>query len=349
MSLGAACSVTSTCSCRPADEQLGFSHPENAGWDHFSFCQFTAPLRRLCEFVMPNPVVVFGGTGFLGRAIVNKLLAHGWPVRVAARGVAAHAFDAEVERCTVDIRDEDGVAEAMAGASAAVNAVSLYVEDEVGDFATIHIHAAERIARIAAAAGVERLVHISGLGVDTASPSPYVRARAHGEKAVHSALPAARILRPSVIFGPGDHFLATLDRVTRLPVIPLFGRGQTRLQPVHVDDVALAVTAVLTDETTAGVVFEFGGAEVLAYRDILHKLLRHRGRRRVLMPVPMPIWYTLARACAVLPTPPVTVDQLALMSADNVTSTGAATFEDLNIAPRALTDALSTDGQSRDK
>jgi len=289
---------------------------------------------------MPNPVVVFGGTGFLGRAVVNTLRDRGWPVRVAARRVETDAFDAEVERCAVDIRDEDGVTEALAGASAAVNAVSLYVEGAEVDFAAIHVHGAERVARVAATIGVERLVHISGLGVDTVSPSPYVRARAQGEAAVRSALPAARILRPSVIFGPDDHFLSTLDRVTRLPVIPLFGHGRTRLQPVHVDDVALAVTAVLADETTGGAVFELGGAEVLAYRDILRTLLRHRGRRRVLMPVPMPVWNAIARACALLPKPPVTADQLVLMSADNVVGANAATFRDLDIAQRALTDAL---------
>ncbi len=268
------------------------------------------------------------------------LAGNGWRVRVAARHPCADSLSDSIEPCTVDIRDEDAVAAATKGADAVVNAVSLYVEKDGVDFNAIHVQGAARIARLAATAGAGRLIHVSGIGVDPASESRYVRARAEGEWAVRAAFPAATVVRPSVIFGAHDHFLSTLDTVTRLPIIPLFGDGGMRLQPVHVEDVALAVRTSLHDPATAGAVFELGGAEVLRYRDILRAVLRQRGRRRILIPIPFSIWRGIARASALLPASPVTVDQLALLSMDNVVGSGVSTFADIGMTPRGLTEAL---------
>lgn len=289
---------------------------------------------------MKATAVVFGGTGFLGRAVVAALLARDWQVRVAARQPDAAPFPDSVERYTVDVRNEKTVAAAVAGAHAVVNAVSLYVESGDLGFDAIHVHGAERIARLAAAAGNECVVHVSGIGVDPASESRYVRARARGEAAVRAAFPGATVLRPSMIFGPGDSFLSTLDSVTRLPIVPLFGDGGTRLQPVHVQDVAQAVRASLSDPDARRNVFELGGDEVLRYREILRALLRYRRRRRALVPVPFAIWHGIAHVGRLLPAPPVTRDQLILMSTDNIVGGEAATFADLGIRPRGLIEQL---------
>jgi NADH dehydrogenase len=199
-------------------------------------------------------VCVFGGTGFLGRRIVRHLAAAGMRVRVVARRPARpEGLEVgNIELQAADIRDAAAVATAVAGARAVVNAVSLYVETRDISFAAIHVDGAERLARLARDAGVERLVHVSGIGADPGSSSRYVAARGLGELRVRSAFPQATALRPSVLFGAGDTFLSTLDGITRLPVVPLFGAGRTRLQPVHVDDVAGAVVRILQRPDTAG-------------------------------------------------------------------------------------------------
>jgi len=125
-----------------------------------------------------------------------------------------------------------------------------------------------------------------------------------------------------------------------LPVVPLFGTGRTRLQPAYVEDVAAAVAVCLRDASTAGVTYELGEAEVHTYREILEMILRHRGRRRVLLPVPFALWDILASSLSVLPTPPITGDQIALMRQDNVVQPGAASFRDLGIAPGSLHELL---------
>ncbi|SHE45462.1 NADH dehydrogenase [Modicisalibacter ilicicola DSM 19980] len=288
-------------------------------------------------------VTVFGGTGFLGRAIVRRLTSNGLAVRVAARHPDAAGFPetaSAIEVMPVDVRDEAQVARALEGVDAAINVVSLYVERRDVSFDTIHVGAAERIARLAAQANVKRLVHVSGIGVSTDSSSSYVRARARGEQAVRRAFPEATILRPSVLFGPRGAFLGSLEAVTRLPVIPLFGTGKTRLQPVHVEDVAAAVKRALETSSARGRVFELGGAGAYRYRDILRAVLKSNGRHRPLLPVPFAVWKLLAVLLSLLPNPPLTRDQIILMQEDNVVSDGANTFKDFGIEPCSLATML---------
>ncbi|APE29932.1 epimerase [Halomonas aestuarii] len=290
-----------------------------------------------------GPITVFGGTGFLGDAIVRELVEAGHVVRIAARHPALPAWVEEgdvIELATADIRDETSVAAALAGASAVVNAVSLYVETRETSFEAIHVTGAGRLARLARAAGIERLVQVSGIGATPDSPSAYVRARARGEEAVLDALPKAIIVRPSVMFGPHDAFLSGLEGLTRLPMIPLFGRGTNRLQPVHVGDVARAIALLTGHPATERRFFEFGGPEVLSYREILEALLAHLQRERPLVPLPFPAWRLAAALVGWLPGPPLTRDQVILMQADNVADEDVGGFRDLKILPHSLRESL---------
>lgn len=287
-----------------------------------------------------SPTVVFGGSGFLGRRVAARLAANGGPVRaavrhplrVAARGVAAVA---------ADVREESSVAAALEGAGAVVNAVALYAERGGESFEAVHVEGAARIARCARAAGIERLVHVSGIGADPGAASAYVRARGAGEARVREAFPEAVILRPGVLFGPGDSFLCTLDELTRLaPAFPLFGSGETRLQPAFVDDVAEAVARALEDPAAAGRTLELGGPEVLSFREVVERVLRHRRRHRLLAPLPFAAWELMARGLAVLPSPPLTPDQVALMREDNVVDPALDGFAALGIHPRGIDEML---------
>jgi uncharacterized protein YbjT (DUF2867 family) len=293
---------------------------------------------------MPDgPITVFGGTGFLGRAIVRELVDAGRAVRIAARQPTLPEWAEEgdpLALASADIRDAASVAEALDGASGVVNAVSLYVERRDARFAAIHVQGAGQLARLAREAGIARLVQISGIGADSRSRSAYVRARAAGESAVIAEFSKAIILRPSVLFGPQDAFLATLAGLSRLPVIPLFGRGETRLQPVHVVDVARAVVRLLGDSPPQRRLFELGGPDILRYRDILTLVLTHLARERPLLPVPFPLWHLLAFLTSYLPHPPLTRDQVILMQQDNVVGDGIGTFADLDIAPHSLRESL---------
>jgi uncharacterized protein YbjT (DUF2867 family) len=200
-----------------------------------------------------NRVAVFGGTGFLGRAVVHQLVAAGVTARVAVRHPEpiklsdGTARAEHVRSVYADVADEASVGRALEGCNAAVNVVGLYVERGTDTFRTVHELGAMHVARQSARAGVKSLVHMSGIGANLNSQSSYVRSRARGELLVREAFPAATMLRPSVLFGPDDKFLNTLITILRRsPVLALFGAGNTRLQPVYVADVAKAVLRVLT-------------------------------------------------------------------------------------------------------
>ena len=210
---------------------------------------------------------MLGGTGFLGRRVVRHLLDRGFRVRAAARHPERvpplfGPNEMGAEAVGADVHDEASVVEALADAYGAVNTVSLYVERGGHEtFRAVHVEAAARIARLAREVGVGCLIHVSGIGADPASPSNYIRARGEGEIAVREAFPGATLVRPSVMFGPDDSFLATLARLLRtLPVYPLFGRGRTRLQPVHVEDVGEAIARILGGAAgSSHLCYEFGG------------------------------------------------------------------------------------------
>ena len=178
--------------------------------------------------------------------------------------------------------------------------------------------------------------------IDKYLTNTYVRARAEGEQAVTAAFESATILRPSVLFGPGDSFINSLAAIVRVsPLLPLFGRGDTRLQPVYLHDVAEAVARVAATPAAQGRLYELGGPDIHSYREIIELLLRHMARRRVLLPLPFVVWDLVAWLSAALPRPPITRDQLALIRRDNLVSPGVGTFADLGIQPTALADVLS--------
>jgi uncharacterized protein YbjT (DUF2867 family) len=287
-------------------------------------------------------VTVFGGTGFLGRHVVRSLRSSGFTVRVASRhpDKTAHG-DRKIQAVRADIRNPISVEAALVNAWGVVNAVSLYVEQGSDTFHAIHVNAARTIALSAREAGAERLIQVSGIGADTASPSLYVRKRAEGEQAVLSAFPGAVIVRPAVMFGTDGGFVTTvLDLMRKLPAYPLFGRGQTRLQPACVDDVADAIARILTRPEREPTLYEFGGPDVFTYEDFLRSIARDAGLRPLLVPFPFAAWHVLARVAEILPRPPVTRNQVELMEVDTVTSPQMPGLRELGITPRPVKDAV---------
>ncbi len=275
---------------------------------------------------------LFGGTGFLGRRVALRLVEAGWRTRVAVR--RPDGISALSEPHEADVRDEASVARAVEGSGAVINAVGLYLERGAETFEAVHVEGARRVARACDRAGVERLVHLSGIGADPSSESAYVRARAAGEAAVREAFPAATILRPSVLFGPGDGFFNTFAEITRVsPVFPLFGNGRTRVQPVFVDDVAQAAVRCLTDPAAKGGVYELGGPKAYTYRELIGLVLERTGRRRMLLPLPFAAWSALAALAGLLPSPPLTRDQIALVRHDNLPDPALPGLSDLGIEP----------------
>lgn len=302
----------------------------------------------------PSMVTVFGGSGFLGRHLVQRLAATGARVTVAVRNPESALFlkpmgdVGQITPVGADVRDGPAVAAAVQGADWVVNLVGVLYETRRQSFSAIHAQGAERIAKAAKAAGAKRLVQVSAIGADRHSSAAYARSKAAGEAAVAAAYPAATILRPSIIFGPEDDFFNRFAAMARVSVaLPLFGGGETRFQPVYVGDVAAAVVKALTDEGTAGTTYELGGPRVYSFRQLMTLMLAEIGRKRILLPLPFFVADAMGAVLQSLPlpfgmAPPLTGDQAKLLRCDNVVSGDAPGLADLGIAPTACEIILPT-------
>jgi uncharacterized protein YbjT (DUF2867 family) len=287
-----------------------------------------------------NCVTVFGGTGFLGRRVVHDLRETGATVRIASRHPGQADGD-NVKQIRADAHDERSVEAAIAGADGVVNAISLYVEHGSDTFHSVHVETAARIASVARRVGAKRLVHLSGIGADATSPSPYIRSRGEGEAAVQTAFPGAVIIRPAVMFARDDGFLTTILKLLRtLPAYPLFGNGRTRLQPAHADDVAAAITQVLRQSKKPYPIYDLAGPRAYSYEALVRTIARTAGLRPVLMRMPFAFWDAVAGLAEILPHPPLTRNQIELMQIDTTASDNLPGFRELGISPRSLEDEL---------
>lgn len=304
---------------------------------------------------MSKLVTIFGGSGFVGRYIARRMAAQGWRVRVAVRRpnealfVKPYGAVGQVEPVLCNIRDDASVAAALAGADAAVNCVGVLAEEGKNTFDSIHADGAERIARLAAEAGVARLVHLSAIGADAASDSAYQRSKAAGEAGVLAHMPDAVILRPSVIFGVEDNFINRFAGMLRMgPVLPIAG-GATRFQPVWVDDVAQAAEQGVTGAAAPGI-YELGGPDVTTLRQIIDMILQECRRTRVVMNLPHWMAWLVAfdfdllemTSFGLVPNTVLTRDQLRNLAHDNVVPEAARGFDALGIAPVSM-DAVVPD------
>ncbi|HEX7775700.1 MAG TPA: complex I NDUFA9 subunit family protein [Parvibaculum sp.] len=291
-------------------------------------------------------VTVFGGSGFLGTHVVQALARRGYRIRVAVRRPNEALFTkmsgvvGQVEPVQANIRDSRSVAAAVAGAQAVVNLVGILHETGAQRFETVQAMGADRVARAARAAGVGVFVQMSALGADPESRSAYARTKALGEEAVRAQFPDAVIVRPSLVFGPEDRLYNRFAGMARLmPVLPLFGGGKTRFQPVYVKDVAEAIALAVESDVADGRVIELGGPEVRTLREIFELVLLETCRKRLLMPIPFALARMQAAVLQLLPNPLLTVDQVKLLAIDNVVSDAARaegrTLEGLGIVPTA--------------
>lgn len=291
-------------------------------------------------------ITVFGGTGFLGRRVVWHLRKREFSVRIASRHPERGkklfgTDDPQLQSIEADIHDVRSIANVLAGAYGVVNAVSLYVEQEQQTFHSVHVEAAQRVASQAHRAGVERLAHVSGIGSDAASPSLYIRKRGEGELAVRAAFPNAILVRPAVMFGADDAFLTLiLKLLRRLPFYPMFGRGLTRLQPAFVEDVAEATARALQGTETQATTYECGGPRVYSYEEFLRAVAHEAGVEPVLIPMPFSAWHLLAWVSELLPSPPITLNQVELMQLDTVSSPAHPGFAELGISPHSVEETL---------
>ena len=282
-------------------------------------------------------VTVFGGSGFIGRTLVQRLAKAGYRVRVAVRRPNS-ALDVktlgdlgQVHLAQANVRNKPSIEAAINGAGHVVNLVGVLFESGKQSFGKIHDEGAGLVAEVAAGANVKSLVHMSAIGADDESDSKYAKSKAAGEKAVLKNFPNASIIRPSVVFGADDNFFNKFAAMAKsfrmLPVIC----GDTKFQTVYVGDVADAIVSIISDEDYAGKIYELGGPKAYSFRELLEMVNKVTEQNVPLITIPIQMAYFQAFFFGMLPNPMVTIDQMRLLEKDNVVSDDALKLSDLGV------------------
>ena len=292
-------------------------------------------------------ITVFGASGFVGGAIVRALARRGYLVKAACRrtelaeGLRTAGDVGQVMLVRANLRFPHSIASAVEGSQAVVNAAGIPYQRGRQRYDSIHAGGAKLIADAVRAFGLKRLIHISGIGADNRSSSnAFIRSKVAAEQAVVAGFEDSTILRPSVVFGPGDQLFNRLAAIAaKAPFVPLVGNGTAKVQPVFVGDVGEAVAAALARPDTAKQVFELGGPRVYSYREIAELTLREIDRQKPILGLPAPLMkiagFFAQQIALVGLVPPITADQVELMCHDNVVRPGAKDLASLGIAPTA--------------
>lgn len=269
-------------------------------------------------------ILVTGATGFVGGHLVRRLRKENFPVRAVVRNPAkAQALrDLGVEVVPGDVADPWSLIAAAKGADRVVHLVGIIQEGRGFSFRSIHVEGTRHVLDAAVKAGVRQFLLQSALGSREGAKSEYHRTKWEAEELVRKSGIPFTVLRPSLIYGPGDLFTIRLAEMIRLsPVLPVIGSGRSKVQPIFIDDVVSCIVKAVMSDPFPGRTLEVGGPEQLSYEEVTMAIADALGVKRPVVHLPLPFLRLMARAAeAVLPKPPVTTDQLIMLQEDNVCS-----------------------------
>ncbi len=269
-------------------------------------------------------ILVTGGTGFVGVHLIRLLRGDGVPVRAMVRDPdrAQPLRELGVDLVQGDIADKSSLEKAAAGVERVVHLVGIIQETGRATFSAVHVEGTRNLLEASRKSGVRHFFYQSALGTRPGARSRYHRTKWNAEELVRASGMAFTILRPSLIYGPGDQFTIRLSELIRTsPVLPVIGTGKSRIQPIFIGDVVSCIRKIVTTGSFFNKVYEIGGPEQLTYEEVTVAIADALGVRRPLVHMPLFFMKTAARVLeAVLPRPPVTADQLIMLQEDNVCS-----------------------------
>ena len=295
-----------------------------------------------------NLIVVTGANGFVGRHVVSRLAEAGHALRALVRDSSRYSPPPQATVVEADLTRPETLVGALDGARTVIHCAAITAnikEPFPGAYQKVNGLGTENLAVAATAAGVRRLVVISGLGTQPAAAGTYMATRWALEEAVRNSGIPHVILQPSVQFGDGAEFVAALARLIRIsPVVPALGGGRTRFQPIWIGDVVTCVEKSITDDALLNRAHAIGGSEYLTFKEILRAIAEVMAKRRLIVPLPMPLARLQARLLsAVMSHPPLTTATLELFAFDNATDLDAVerTF---GFRPRGLREHIRVHG-----
>ncbi len=293
-------------------------------------------------------ICIFGGSGFVGQHVCQDLARAGYRIKIATRipesayALKTYGNVGQIAAVQCDYKDKASIEAAVDGCYGVINLVGALFQKRKNTFKRIHQEVPNIIAQACKDKQVTKLIHVSALGIQK-SKSKYAKSKLAGEKAVLEAYPEATILRPSVVFGPGDGFFNMFAKLaTFLPALPLIGGGNTKFQPVYVGDIAQAVDNIMAEKTDMYEkhIYQLAGPEIVTFKEIYKILLTQINRECTLIPVPWTIAKIQGAVLSFMPKPLLTCDQVKSLQTDSVMDEGALGLKDLNVETTAMSIVL---------
>ena len=292
-------------------------------------------------------VAVFGGTGFIGRTTIQRLVKAGATVRLGYRNIKKVNIEQSLldENKVIPIKfhlaDYDTLMDVCHGADYVVNLVGIFYEFGVTNFEDVHVAGVHSIAKAAKESGAKRFVHISAMGSNIYTHAEYLVTKNQGEKLLQECFPECSILRPNAVYGLEDALINTfIDFVLDFPVVLLFGGGKAIWQPIYVGDVANAIIVCLTAPKVKGKVYELAGKEPYSVKEIMQLILKEASLTKPMVAVPFGVAKVMAFLMELMPTPILTRTHVKLMERDTVLHPDSLTVKDLGIKLTKFTDIL---------
>ncbi len=289
-------------------------------------------------------ILIFGGSGAIGRFLIRKLTKNNYTVTVVTRNIHQTGYIIKsqgnagyIQLEEASIFDEKKIRKLFKNAEICINLVGILYQARKGNtFKNIHTIFPTILAKLCKEYNLKKFIHLSALGINQAVDSDYAKTKLDGEINILKNFPKSNILRPSIVYSSSDQFTCNfMTLLNRLPIFPLYYGGRTLFMPIHVNDLTNIIYHVVSKNIETNVL-ECVGPETLSFKEILEKLLKLIQKKRILIPLPLPVAKLSAFILGKLPKPLITSDQLRLLKYDNISSGKYKTNFDIGIPSTLL-------------
>ena len=272
--------------------------------------------------------LIFGGSGQIGRNLIRKLTKENYQVTVVTRNIHQKSYIIKtqanagyIDIVEANIFEEQKLRKLFEKADVCINLVGILFESKKGNtFKNIHTIFPSLLSKLSKEYKLKHFIHLSALGINDALDSEYAKSKLEGEERILKNFPLATIIRPSIVYSVDDNFTTNfMTLLNRLPIFPLYYEGKTKFAPIHCSDLTDVIFNVISNNVNSKII-ECVGPEIISFKEIIEKLLNLIGKKRLLIPMPLPLAQVSARFFEMLPKPLLTRDQLKLLKYDNVLS-----------------------------
>ena len=290
--------------------------------------------------------LIFGGSGQIGRNLIRKLTSNNYKVTVVTRNIHQKSYIIKtqanagyIDIAEANIFDEEKIRALFKKSDICINLIGILFEQKKGNtFKNIHSIFPSLLSKLCKEYNLKQFIHISALGINEAIESNYAKSKLEGENNILKNFPISTILRPSIVYSVDDNFTTNfMTLLNRSPVFPIFYNGETKFSPIHCSDLTDTIYHIISKNISSNII-ECVGPEVLTFKNILQRLLNLINKKRILIPLPLPVAELSAKFYELFPKPLLTRDQLKLLKYDNVVSGRYKTNSDIGVPSKRLFD-----------